>query len=790
MKPTPFKSAILSAVVGSSLLAVSHSHAQSSTWTLNNNGNWNTAANWAGSIIASGVDNTATLNGITLNRTITLGVDRTIGNITTNDDSHSFIITGNTLTLDVTTGAPTISVGAAAVRSLNVQSIIAGNDGLTKTGLGTLTLAAVNTFTGAINVNSGGLNITNYGALDANSSLITLASGTTMTINQVGAGATSDSYAQNVNLSGTITTAGGSGVNTLALTWNGNTTLAAASTILANGNSTIDVNGQVDLAANTLTFTTDGSLAGNRIDGQIIGTGGALTKTGGNTVIVSGNNSYTGLTTISAGSLNVQNANALGTTAGGTTVAAAAQLRLQGGFTYAAEALTLTTSTGSTDTTLRNISGNNTWTGSITASGGGANHLTRINSDAGLLTLQGDLFSAALENRFAFQGAGNITVSGKISGISGVVGGSVGAGPAVIRTLSNDLNDYTGTTNVSGAVLAFTSIANVGAASSALGAPVLADSVIGIGSGATAANLRYVGIAVGGHTSDRVINLAGTTGGATLEANGTDALVLTGGVTATGLGNKTLTLAGTNTDDNSVGSIVDSAGFTTAVTKSGAGKWIVTGTSSYTGATLVSAGILAVNGTLANTTTTVGSTATLQGSGTIGGSVTVQTGGTLAPGNSIESIGTGDLSFETGSTYAYELQTNLYAGTPGVSADLTYSTGTLDIAAGAILTLTDLATSTAVTIGSKITLISYFGGWTSGELFTYLGNTLNDNSTFTLGANIWSFDYDDTTGGPNFSADQATGINARFVTLTAVPESNVAALFGGIGMLALLRRRR
>jgi hypothetical protein len=69
-----------------------------------------------------------------------------------------------------------------------------------------------------------------------------------------------------------------------------------------------------------------------------------------------------------------------------------------------------------------------------------------------------------------------------------------------------------------------------------------------------------------------------------------------------------------------------------------------------------------------------------------------------------------------------------------------------------------------------------------------LGSTLADDSTFTLGANQWLFNYNDTTGGSNFSGNQ-TGA-ASFVTMTVIPEPNAAMLVGGLGMLALLRRRR
>jgi autotransporter-associated beta strand protein len=215
------------------------------------------------------------------------------------------------------------------------------------------------------------------------------------------------------------------------------------------------------------------------------------------------------------------------------------------------------------------------------------------------------------------------------------------------------------------------------------------------------------------------------------------------------------------------------------VAQKGSGTTILTGTNTYAGMTAVEAGKLLVNGSNTGTgTVNVASGATLGGTGSVAGAVNVS--GMLAPGASIESLATGAVSFLTGSTFAYELDS------AALNGDLVYSTGALDIAAGTTLTLTELASGT-LGIGSKFTLISYFGGWTSAELFTYDAATLADDSIFTLGANQWQFKYNDTTGGTNFSADQSGATS--FVTMSVVPEP-ATALLSGIGILALLRRRR
>jgi autotransporter-associated beta strand protein len=218
----------------------------------------------------------------------------------------------------------------------------------------------------------------------------------------------------------------------------------------------------------------------------------------------------------------------------------------------------------------------------------------------------------------------------------------------------------------------------------------------------------------------------------------------------------------------------------------GTGVLTLSGANDYTGATTVSSGTLLING---NSSTATGAVAvnggTLGGTGSTGGSVTVGATATLAPGASIESLGVASVEFLAGSIYAYELNS------AALNGDLTYSTGTLDIVSGVgplgtALTLMELSSGT-LAVNDKLTLISYTGGWTSTELFNYLGSTLADDSTFTLGANQWRFNYNDTTGGTNFSGDQAGAVS--FVTMTVIPEPR-AALLGGLGLLALLRRRR
>jgi len=222
------------------------------------------------------------------------------------------------------------------------------------------------------------------------------------------------------------------------------------------------------------------------------------------------------------------------------------------------------------------------------------------------------------------------------------------------------------------------------------------------------------------------------------------------------------------------------------LTKLGTGTLELTNTNTYTGATTVSAGTLAVNGSLANTTTTIQTGGTLQGSGTIGGAVTVQANGTIAAGNSIQSLGTGALTLEANSTFAYEIDKSAAASAAG---DLTFVTGNLSLAGtnDAILTLTELGLTSTWDLADKLTLISYTGTW-NGGLFTYDSTTLIDGGTFNFSGVTWTFNYDDTVEGDNFTGDSLG--NYVTMTVTAIPEPNVAALLGGLGLLMIFRRRR
>ncbi|MES2920338.1 MAG: autotransporter-associated beta strand repeat-containing protein [Verrucomicrobiota bacterium] len=346
----------------------------------------------------------------------TVSVDR---GMTINNTNGGTIEVFNSGTNLGTTGTVLSSANAAAT--------------LTKTGAGTLTLAGA-----ADNA---------YLAATVNAGTLVLAKTSTSSVHAVGTGLT-------IGANGTAQL-GGSGNDQIFdntssfVTVNGgifdiNTRPETVGNVTLNGGSITGTTG-------ILTASTGSSFAmmSGSVSAILGGSGIALTKTTTGTVTLSGANTYTGTTAVNGGTLKVTHASGLGTTAGGTSVAANGVLDLQAA--VLAEAITLNGTGISNGGALINSS--NTVTGShtgaitlgsastITASGTGASNLS--------LNLAGGINNAGF--LVTFDGANNTTVSGtKITGGGGLA--KTGAG-----TLSlSAANDYTGATAIDAGKLVVT----------------------------------------------------------------------------------------------------------------------------------------------------------------------------------------------------------------------------------------------------------------------------------------------------------------------------------------------
>lgn len=93
----------------------SSASAQSGVWTNKANGNWSTAVNWAGGTIASGQDNIADFATVTwtTGHQTTLDAPYTVGTLkfgnVSNAANTNYLLGANTLTLQTSTGNPTIN---------------------------------------------------------------------------------------------------------------------------------------------------------------------------------------------------------------------------------------------------------------------------------------------------------------------------------------------------------------------------------------------------------------------------------------------------------------------------------------------------------------------------------------------------------------------------------------------------------------------------------------------------------------------------------------------------------
>lgn len=164
------------------------------------------------------------------------------------------------------------------------------------------------------------------------------------------------------------------------------------------------------------------TLAGNLSES---GGAAAVTKNGAGTLIISGDNSFTGAFSLAAGVVRATSSTAFGTSAGGVSITSGARIELQGA-TITGEALSLNGDGGDSQGALRAIGGTtSTWTGDIS-----------ISSATGVFA-----------NRIGTNGASTLALSGGISG-SGDLSIRTDGNTSGVIALSGASKTYTGGTNL------------------------------------------------------------------------------------------------------------------------------------------------------------------------------------------------------------------------------------------------------------------------------------------------------------------------------------------------------
>jgi autotransporter-associated beta strand protein len=254
--------------------------------------------------------------------------------------------------------------------------------------------------------------------------------------------------------------------------------------VLYGGGGTVTVN----KATGTDTFT-----------GDIQGAQG-LVKSGGGDLALGGASSYTGTTTVNAGRLVVAHGNALGGTAGGTTVANGAQLMLTN-VTVGNEALTLNgvgLASGSlTAGALRSI-GTNTYQGKITL-GSDARIFGGSGTSLTLDVASGEAVDLA-SHTLTIDGAGASRINDAIVGTGGLIKSGSGK-----NTLAG-ANTYSGATAVNAGTLEVVSGGSISSSATTVNSGGTLEgsgtvSALSIASGGTLAPGNSTGILNAGSTT-------------------------------------------------------------------------------------------------------------------------------------------------------------------------------------------------------------------------------------------------------------------------------------------------
>lgn len=213
------------------------------------------------------------------------------------------------------TRAVTLGIGGgtfavAPTTTLIMNGAIGGSGSLPKVGSGTLTLTGTSNYTGQTDILNGTLQLGNGLGTGSISSNIDVSTNGVLAFNRNN----SFSYGGVISGSGQVNQRG-SGVTLLTgeNTYTGITTVAAGTLQLGD-------NGNTGSIASDVNVESGGTLAFNRnntfvYDGVISGTG-VVNQIGTGSTVLTANNTYTGLTTISAGTLQLGNGGNTGSLTG------------------------------------------------------------------------------------------------------------------------------------------------------------------------------------------------------------------------------------------------------------------------------------------------------------------------------------------------------------------------------------------------------------------------------------------------------------------------------------------
>ncbi len=353
---------------------------------------------------------------------ITVTADISMANIVQNW-ATAILNEGGSVTLNSTAGAVKVTgnINCSGTENLTNSGLYTGNGGaITINGpagvsiTGTLLSTSRTNFAGAITILDGNTSVTTGGANDGISGLIKGGAFKKLGSGILKLSATNNAVTSSELADGTLQLAGGTALpdyNTLSFTGANTTldlngvseTLGSIASLNGYGKVTSSVAGNITL--------TVGSSNMNTVYTGLIEDGlGVLSLAKYGESFSLGNathsqaNTYTGLTTIYAGTLSIYNSLSLGSTSAGTIVRGSGKLALYNNIQVGAEDLAL----NAYGVTLSNESGNNSWDGPVSLG-----QSTTLNSNVGTLTLTQTMTGNNVS--LVTTGAGSMTLSGTLT---------------------------------------------------------------------------------------------------------------------------------------------------------------------------------------------------------------------------------------------------------------------------------------------------------------------------------------------------------------------------------------
>ena len=647
-----------------------------------------------GTLALSGA-NTYSGGTIVNNGVLTFSTDSALGATSANNITLNGGTLASAATNLVLSSARSLTIGAGggtlahpAGGNLSYSGIIDGSGLLT---LNVIAGGGAGIIVNGANTNSGGVNFTGNPA-----------SFVFMVANSTG---TPGSLVNGPFGTGTVTFGGpGTRSTTGADTTVGNAIIFAADTTFATVTTekTLTLTGPVTLSGNrTLTVNVGTTVAGKNVTfTNAISDGGnnySLTKAGTGNLVLSGVNSYTGTTTVSGGTLTIDDGSIA--TSGGIINNAALVYNLNANARTYANEISGTGSLTKTGTNTLTLTGVSIYSGATTISAG-----TLTIDDGSIATSSNIVNNAALLY--------NLNTNARTYGNAITGTGSLTKSGTNTLTLTG-VNTYSGGTTINAGIFQVSG----GSAIANAGLVTLADAA---GITFQVVGSETIGALTGG----------GATGG-TVSIDASQTLSLSSG-TQTYAG--TISGAGTLTNSGAFQTLNGALTHGGGVNVTGGTLTLGNSSNSYTGATVISTArglIVTANGALGATGTGNETTVTGTGAGTVSGTLGLSGGITYSAAESIIGSGVGNVSALTGFTASQRgfIQSvsgnNTFAGAIELSANGLSRIGTQD---GAQLTL-----SGAITQASTITTatILFRVGNNAGDFVTLsnAGNSFGGNST-------------------------------------------------------------